>query len=37
MNEFVFRVTKAAVCAAASYVAGKFFESVAKNHTKLRK
>lgn len=30
MNEFTIRVVKAAVCAAASYLAGKMFDSATK-------
>lgn len=34
MNELVFKVAKAAVCAAASYLAGKAFESATKSYEK---
>lgn len=35
MSEFVFRVLKAAICAAASYVAGAAFEKATKNISKV--
>lgn len=34
MNEFTFRVLKAAICAAASYVAGKAFENATRKIVK---
>jgi len=34
MNEFTYKVVKAAVCAAASYMAGKAFETATKKFIK---
>lgn len=36
MSEFTFKVLKAAICAAASYAAGKVFENATKRITKVK-